>query len=51
MAGRNLTRIKKTIVTENRLVFYVDESAFYLLPQVRKTWATVGQTPILTEGC
>jgi transposase len=46
-----LPELKKTAEQENQLVFYVDESAFYLLPQVRKTWAPVGQTPILTEGC
>lgn len=26
---------------------FIDESGFYLLPSVLRTWATVGQTPIL----
>ncbi len=42
--------LKTTAEPEDQLVFYVDESAFYLLPPVRKTWAPVGQTPILIEG-
>lgn len=46
-----LPELKKTAEQEDQLIFYVDESAFYLLPQIRKTWAPVGQTPILTEGC
>jgi transposase len=46
-----LPELKKTAETEKRLVLYVDESAFYLLPQLRRTWAPVGQTPLLIEGC
>lgn len=46
-----LPELKTTAAQENRVIFYVDESAFYLLPQVRRTWAPVGQTPTLTEGC
>jgi transposase len=42
-----LPELKKTAKPEDQLVFYVDESAFYLLPQAGKTWAPVGQTPIL----
>ncbi|MFN8503531.1 hypothetical protein [Kouleothrix sp.] len=32
---------------EQRTIFYVDEAAFYLLPAVVRTYAPVGQTPIL----
>ena len=46
-----LPELKKTAEQEDQLIFYVDESAFYLLPQAGRTWAPVGQTPILTEGC
>jgi transposase len=42
-----LPELKKTAEQEDQLIFYVDESAFYLLPQAGKTWAPVGQTPIL----
>lgn len=46
-----LPELKKTADIDKRLVLYVDESAFYLLPQLRRTWAPAGQTPILIEGC
>lgn len=46
-----LPELKKPAEPEHRLVRYVDESAFYLLPQRRRTWAKVGQTPLLIEGC
>lgn len=32
---------------ENRVVLYVDESGFYLLPLVSRTWAPRGQTPVI----
>lgn len=32
---------------ENRTVVFVDESGFYLLPFVARTWSPCGQTPIL----
>ena len=46
-----LPELTTTAVPDPRVIFYVDESAFYLLPQVRQTWAPAGQTPILSEGC
>jgi hypothetical protein len=42
-----LPELKTTAEPEDQLILYVDESAFYLLPQVRPTWAPVGQTPVL----
>jgi transposase len=48
---KTLPELKKTAMEENRRIFYVDESAFYLLPQTGQTWAPAGQTPILREGC
>jgi transposase len=48
---KTLPELKKTAVEENRRIFYVDESAFYLLPQTGRTWSPAGQTPILCEGC
>jgi hypothetical protein len=47
VAGGDFARTKKTAKPEDQLVFSGDESACYLLPQVRPTWAPVGQTPIL----
>lgn len=29
------------------MILFLDESGFYLLPGVRRTWAPVGETPIL----
>jgi len=40
--------VKKKAEAEGRTVLFVDESAFYLLPAVAKTWAPVGRTPVLT---
>ena len=34
---------------EGRTVLFVDQSGFYLLPTVVRTYAPVGQTPILNE--
>ena len=34
---------------EGRVILYVDESACYLLPMLRLTWAPRGQTPVLRE--
>jgi transposase len=46
-----LPELKKTAAEETRVVLYIDESAFYLLPQLRQTWAPAGQTPVLSESC
>ena len=34
---------------EGRTILFVDQSGFYLLPTVVRTYAPVGQTPILNE--
>lgn len=36
---------------EERTLIWVDESAFYLLPGVVRTWAPRGETPILHAPC
>jgi transposase len=38
---------KKGALKEHTTVLFGDESAFYLLPSVVRTWARVGQTPVL----
>jgi transposase len=38
---------KKKASEEERTIVFVDESAFYLLPMAVRTYAPVGQTPIL----
>jgi transposase len=47
---KTLPELKKPAVVENRRIFYVDESAFYWLPQTGQTWSPAGQTPILRDG-
>lgn len=47
MGGSDLARAAKKAVAEGRTVLFVDESAFYLLPGVVRTWAPVGATPVL----
>ncbi|WP_229599749.1 IS630 family transposase [Runella slithyformis] len=48
VAGRDGTGIKKA-EDENRAIVYIDESGFYLLPLVCRTWAPKGKTPIIEE--
>lgn len=40
---------EKKWVEEKRTIFFVDESGFYLLPCVVRTWSPVGQRPLLRE--
>jgi hypothetical protein len=47
MGGDNLACATKKAVAEGRTILFVDESAFYLLPGVVRTWAPVGETPLL----
>ena len=49
MAGRVLARAQRRARRERRTLVFVDESGFYLLPAVVKTYAPKGQTPILDE--
>jgi len=39
--------IRKRAVLERRLLVFVDESGFYLLPAVLRTYAPIGETPVL----
>jgi hypothetical protein len=36
-------------IEEDRTILFVDQSGFYLLPAVVRTYAPVGQTPVLHE--
>jgi transposase len=47
MAGGALAGPSKKAVEEGATIIWVDESAFYLLPHVVRTWAPRGQTPRL----
>ena len=47
MGGAYLAGAKKRAIAEGRTILFVDESAFYLLPGVVRTWAPVGETPLL----
>jgi transposase len=42
-----LARDRKKAQDEGYTLLFVDESAFYLLPGVVRTWAPLGRTPIL----
>jgi hypothetical protein len=47
--GEALAGAKKGALKEDRTIMFVDQSGFYLLPSVVRTYAPVGQTPILHE--
>jgi transposase len=47
VAGGALARPSKKALEEGVTIVWVDESAFYLLPHVVRTWAPRGQTPRL----
>jgi transposase len=47
VAGRDLARPSSKAVAEERTILFVDESGFYLLPFVARTYAPRGQTPVL----
>ena len=40
---------EKEALKEGRTIVFADQSGFYLLPAVVRTYAPVGQTPILHE--
>ena len=40
---------QKKWVAEGRTILFVDESGFYLLPSVVRTWSPVGERPVLRE--
>ncbi len=47
MAGGAAPGPEKKALEEGRTLLFVDESAFYPLPGVVRTWAPRGQTPVL----
>jgi transposase len=47
VGGDNVACAQKKAIAEGRTILFIDESAFYLLPGVVRTWAPVGETPIL----
>ncbi len=47
MERGTLTRAQKKAQEEGYTLLFIDESAFYLLPGVVKTWAPIGETPVL----
>lgn len=47
MAVRGLVRVEKKARLERRVLVFVDESGFYLLPARVRTYAPRGQTPTL----
>ena len=49
MADRKLAGPKKGAEAEKRVILFVDEAGFYPLPAVTRTWAPVGETPVLRE--
>ncbi len=49
MEGGALARTEKGALEEGRTILFADQSGFYLLPTVVRTYAPVGQTPILHE--
>lgn len=42
-----MARPSSTAQTEDRTILFLDEAGFYLLPFVTRTYAPVGQTPVL----
>lgn len=44
-----MARVEKKATQEGRTIVFIDESGFYLLPMVVRTYAPCGCTPILRE--
>jgi transposase len=51
VAGRPLAGHQKGAEAQQQTIFFLDESGFYPRPSVVRTYAPVGQTPILREWC
>jgi transposase len=47
VADRSLARVEKKARQERRKLVFIDESGFYLLPALVRTYAPSGETPIL----
>src|ERR687896_1592828 len=51
LARRDVARHQKGAQAQAQTILFLDESGFYPLPSVVRTYAPVGQTPILREWC
>jgi transposase len=49
MERREVAFTEKKWVAQERTILFVDESGFYLLPSVVRTWSPVGERPLLRE--
>jgi transposase len=49
VAGRHLAGHQKGAQAQQQTIFFIDESGCYPLPSVVRTYAPVGQTPIVRE--
>src|SRR6185369_8630458 len=49
LEGRGLASDQKKALSQGYTVVFVDESGFYLLPAVVRTWAPMGETPRLVH--
>jgi transposase len=49
VARRDLAGPQKGAQAQQQTIFFIDESGFYPLPSVVRTYAPVGQTPILRD--
>jgi hypothetical protein len=46
---REVAFAQKGALKEGRTIVFADQSGFYLLPAVLRTYAPIGETPILKE--
>jgi transposase len=51
VARRHLAGHQKGAQEQQQTIFFIDESGFYPLPSVVRTYAPIGQTPIVREWC
>jgi transposase len=51
VARRDLARPQQGAEAQQQTILFVDESGFYPLPSVVRTYAPVGQTPVLRAWC
>jgi hypothetical protein len=47
--GAEVAEAKKGALKEGRTIVFADQSGFYLLPMLVRTYAPVGRTPVLHE--
>jgi transposase len=46
-----VARVEKKARLERRILVFIDEAGFYLLPAIAKTYAPCGETPVLRVPC